>query len=60
MKDYYQILGVNKGASTNFSIYSYEELQSFSDIILENVNYGKILFNEVNCVLQLIISKFDS
>ncbi|MCL5018622.1 MAG: hypothetical protein M1416_02565 [Candidatus Pacearchaeota archaeon] len=38
--------GEKKGETTNFSNYSYEELQNFSDIILENTDFGKIKFNE--------------
>ena len=37
---------VNKGSSTNFTILSYEEVQNLSNIILENINYGKINFNQ--------------
>ncbi len=35
-----------KGNSTNFNQYSYEQIQNLSNVILENVNYGKILFNQ--------------
>ena len=35
-----------KGESTNFAIYTYEELQNLEGIILENTNYGKISFNQ--------------
>jgi hypothetical protein len=38
--------GSNKGSSTNFLDYTYEEIQSLEDIILENTDYGKILFND--------------
>lgn len=34
-----------KGNSTNFFLYSYESLQNLSNVILENNNSGKILFN---------------
>ncbi|MCX6751023.1 MAG: hypothetical protein NTZ83_06195 [Candidatus Pacearchaeota archaeon] len=36
----------NKGNSTNFLSYTYKDLQSLGSIILENTNYGKILFGE--------------
>jgi hypothetical protein len=39
-------VGSNKGASTEFSNYTYEELQSLNNLTLENTNYGKIKFNE--------------
>ncbi len=35
-----------KGASTNFSNFSKEHLQNLDNVILENVQYGKIKFNE--------------
>ena len=35
-----------KGNSTNFTILSYGEIQNLSNLILEDTNYGKILFNE--------------
>jgi len=38
--------GSQKGSSTNFSILTYEEIQNLSDIILEDISYGKILFNQ--------------
>jgi hypothetical protein len=38
--------GTDKGTSTNFIDYSYEEIQSLDNIILEKVNYGKVKFNE--------------
>lgn len=38
--------GAQKGDSTNFSIFSYEDVQNLSGITLENTNYGKILFNQ--------------
>jgi len=38
--------GSNKGASTNFLQYTYEDLQNLSNIILENTQSGKILFNQ--------------
>jgi len=37
--------GANQGNSTDFSDYSYEDMQNLSDIILEHVNHAKILFN---------------
>jgi hypothetical protein len=43
---YTEYAGSKKGDSTNFSIYSYEELQNLSNIILENDYDGKIKFNE--------------
>jgi len=38
--------GSKKGSSTNFSVLTYEEVQNLSRIILENTDFGKILFNE--------------
>ena len=38
--------GDDKGNSTNFSVYSYEDLQNLSDIVLENTKYGKISFSQ--------------
>jgi hypothetical protein len=35
----------NKGSSTDFNQSSYEDLQSLSNVILENTNWGKISFN---------------
>ena len=35
-----------KGNSTDFTTYTYEDLQSLNGIVLENTNYGKIRFNE--------------
>ncbi|OGM18206.1 hypothetical protein A2685_02095 [Candidatus Woesebacteria bacterium RIFCSPHIGHO2_01_FULL_37_10] len=35
------------GESTDFYTFTLEELQELSGVILDNVNYGKILFNEV-------------
>jgi len=37
----------HKGSSTNFSSYTYEDLQNLENVILENDLYGKIQFNEV-------------
>lgn len=37
--------GLNKGNSTNFIDYTYEEIQNLNYISLENTNYGKIMFN---------------
>ncbi|MGV8151966.1 MAG: hypothetical protein ACP5OG_02705 [Candidatus Nanoarchaeia archaeon] len=34
-----------KGESTDFLRYPYKKMQNFSDIVLENTNYGKIKFN---------------
>lgn len=36
----------NKGVSTNFSEFSFTEIQNLSDIALENTLYGKIVFND--------------
>ena len=38
--------GNTKGSSTNFLNYTYEELQSLENVILENTDSGKIQFNE--------------
>ncbi len=38
--------GANKGGSTNFSEFSFTEIQSLSGVVLENTLYGKISFNE--------------
>ncbi len=38
--------GSARGNSTNFSQYTYEELQNLSDVILERSQQGKIEFNE--------------
>lgn len=38
--------GSYKGNSTNFTNYTYEEIQNLSNVTIENTNYGKILFNE--------------
>jgi len=38
--------GERKGDSTEFSDYSYEELQDLRGIILENIDFGKVKFNE--------------
>jgi len=42
---YEEYKGSFSGNSTDFIDYSYEEIQNLSDVILENTNYGKILFN---------------
>lgn len=34
------------GASTNFNLSNYEELQVMDNIVLENVDYGRIFFND--------------
>ncbi|TKJ17249.1 hypothetical protein CEE44_01815 [Candidatus Woesearchaeota archaeon B3_Woes] len=39
--------GSEKGNSTNFNEYSFEEIQNLSNIILENTSSGKIQFNDV-------------
>mgnify|MGYP000406337163 CR=1 FL=1 len=36
----------NKGVSTNFSEFSFTEIQNLSDVALENTLYGKIIFND--------------
>ena len=36
----------NRGDSTNFSEFSFTEIQNLSNIILEDTVYGKIIFNE--------------
>lgn len=47
--------GTNKGTSTNFLNYSYEEIQSLDNIILENTVHGKIEFNEtINMTNDLV------
>jgi len=38
--------GATRGSSTDFNQSTYEDLQNLSGIILENTNYGKIMFNE--------------
>ncbi len=38
--------GDKKGNSTNFTDYSYEELQNLSSLVLEDTNHGKIKFNQ--------------
>ena len=38
--------GSEKGGSTDFIIYSYEDLQNLSGIVLENTDFGKINFNQ--------------
>ncbi|MBI3623063.1 hypothetical protein HY212_03210 [Candidatus Pacearchaeota archaeon] len=43
---YEEFAGSNSGISNNFNISSYEDIQNLSNIILENTNYGKILFNQ--------------
>ena len=36
----------NRGDSTNFSEFSFTEIQNLSNIVLEYISYGKIIFNE--------------
>lgn len=36
----------NKGVSTNFSEFSFTEIRNLSDIALEHILYGKIVFND--------------
>lgn len=38
--------GSERGNSTNFTIYSYEELQNLSEVVLEQTGKGKVHFNE--------------
>lgn len=38
--------GSDKGETTNFSEYSYEEIQNLSNVILEKAEKGKIKFNQ--------------
>jgi hypothetical protein len=38
--------GPKKGATTNFSEYSYEEIQNISDLTFEDTDYGKISFSQ--------------
>ncbi|MBD3252737.1 hypothetical protein GF386_03340 [Candidatus Pacearchaeota archaeon] len=42
---YDEYRGVYRGGSTDFYKHSYIELQNLSKVVLENTNYGKILFN---------------
>jgi hypothetical protein len=44
---YEEYKGSNKGNSTDFIKYTYEDLQDLSGIVLENTAYGKIRFNEI-------------
>ena len=43
---YDNYIGTEEGNSTKFNASSFEDLQNLSDVILENTDYGKILFNE--------------
>ncbi len=43
---YEEYQGAHKGNSTYFEEYAYEDLQDINSIILENMNYGKIKFNQ--------------
>lgn len=43
---YHNYSGSTNGASTDFNESAYEDLQNLSNIILENTNFGKIVFNE--------------
>ena len=43
---YSEYSGSTKGTSTDFNSSTYEEIQSLSNIILENTGSGKILFNQ--------------
>ena len=44
--DYNKYKGPKRGDSINFTIYSYEDIQNLSNILLEHAEYGKIEFNE--------------
>jgi len=45
---YYDVwTGSTQGDTTNFNSSTYEDLQNLSGIILENINYGKIQFNNL-------------
>ncbi|HVY01630.1 MAG TPA: hypothetical protein VHA12_02610 [Candidatus Nanoarchaeia archaeon] len=44
----------NSGESTEFAIYSFEELQNFTNVIFEKPLYGKIKFNEAINVTNII------
>lgn len=43
---YSEYNGSNKGSSTEFVDYSYEDIQNLSNIVLEHTIYGKIIFNK--------------
>lgn len=43
---YNEYLGSRKGASTDFNSSSYEDEQNISGVILENLEFGKINFND--------------
>lgn len=43
---YSEYNGSTKGNSTAFTSYTYEDLQNLGSVVLENINYGKILFGE--------------
>ncbi len=38
--------GSKKGNSSNFNIYSFEDLQNLSEVIFENTDHGRIFFKE--------------
>jgi hypothetical protein len=42
---YSDYAGSSRGSSTNFNQSTYEDLQNLSGIVLENINFGKIMFN---------------
>ncbi|MFA4952886.1 MAG: hypothetical protein WC584_01545 [Candidatus Pacearchaeota archaeon] len=44
---YNNYTGSYKGSSTNFTQYSYEEMQNISNLILEHMSFGKIYFNQL-------------
>jgi hypothetical protein len=43
--------GILKGESTNFLSYTYQEMQTLDSVVLQNTDYGKILFtDQINLV----------
>jgi len=52
---YQEFSGLTAGSSTDFNGYSYEEIQDSDEIVLENSNYGKIIFESpINLTADLI------
>jgi len=45
MINYTKYKNAERGNSTNFSIYSYQEIQNLSNVTFEHTSYGKIFFN---------------
>jgi len=43
---YSEYNGSTRGSSTDFILYTYEDIQNLSEVILENTDYGKISFNQ--------------